>query len=74
MVGIVPREHKASRINLMYYRSFLSISEDEYVKLLKNLLRDKDRIVEEYVRDIYSLGEKTLKKKYKYLNIVVTLL
>ncbi len=71
IIVIVPREHSADRINLMYYRSFLNVSEDEYVKLVVDTIKDKNKIIEEYARDIYSLGYKTLKKKYRYLNIAI---
>ena len=71
VIVIVPREHSTSRVNLMYYKSFLNVSEEEYVNLVKNTLKDKEKIIEEYARDIYSLGYRTLKKKYKYLNVAV---
>ena len=71
VIVIVPREHSTNRVNLMYYKSFLNVSEEEYVNLVKNTLKDKEKIIEEYARDIYSLGYRTLKKKYKYLNIAV---
>ena len=67
MMVILPRGHTPSETNLMYFRSFLDMKEENYIRLLKKIVSKKDLVLEEYGREIYNLGERTLKIKYRYL-------
>lgn len=53
--------------NLLYFRSFSDLSEDEYVTAMKEMMVDKQDMYEQYIRDIYQYGHVTLTKKYRWL-------
>jgi len=60
---------KKTKINFMYFRSFSALSEDEYVSSFMDLMKNKEALYEQYMRDIYRYGNVTLSKKYRLLLI-----
>lgn len=69
MVVILPKPyHRNEKTpNLLYFRSFNRMSEDEYVDAMKHMMADKNRMYEQYIRDIYRYGNVTLTRKYRWL-------
>lgn len=53
--------------NFLYFRSFIHLSEDEYVDQFKEAMLDKEGLYEQYMRDIYRYGAVTLQRKYQWL-------
>jgi sensor histidine kinase YesM len=70
---IIPRGHTPEGTNLMYFRSFLELDEENYIYALKKTISDRERMVEEYGREIYKLGEKTLYIKYRSLKFALAI-
>jgi len=64
-----PYLRKEDSINMMYFRSFGALSEDEYVRQFMELMKDKNALYEQYMRDIYRYANITLKKKYQWLSL-----
>lgn len=58
---------KDEPINFLYFRSFRTLTEDEYVSDFMELMLDKEAMYEQYMRDIYRYGNVTLSKKYTLL-------
>lgn len=69
MVVILPKPyHRHEKTpNLLYFRSFNRMDEDEYVAAMKHMMADKNRMYEQYIRDIYRYGNVTLTQKYRWL-------
>lgn len=69
MMVILPKPyHRNEKApNLLYFRSFNRLDEDEYVAAMKHMLADKNRMYEQYIRDIYRYGNVTLTQKYRWL-------
>jgi len=66
---ILPKIGEENWLNLFYYGSFSKmISRDEYVLEMKNLLNDREKIIEQYAKEIYDLGTLDLMKRFKLLN------
>ena len=59
--------------NLLHFRSFRELSEDEYVEAMQEMMTDKKDMYEQYIRDIYQYGNVTLSKKYRWLTAGLTL-
>lgn len=70
---ILPKPyHKFSKdVNLFYFRSFMQMTEDEYVSSIKGMMKDTNMIYEQYARDIYQYGVVTLNKKYRLLRVAL---
>ena len=65
---ILPKIVEEDRLNLFYYGSFSKmISSDEYVLEMKNLLNDREKIIEQYAKEIYDLGTLDLMKRFNLL-------
>lgn len=62
-----PQNKKNNYTNLLYYRDFRKLTEEEYVKEMKEMLLDREKMYEQYIRDIYQYGSQTLTTKYRYL-------
>lgn len=60
---------KNEKTNFLYFRSFNTLSEDQYVLEFKKMMLDKEAMYEQYMRDIYRYGNVTLSKKYKLLQL-----
>ncbi|MBL4693982.1 hypothetical protein JKY72_01280 [Candidatus Gracilibacteria bacterium] len=71
ILAIIPKPyHKGSKCkNLLYFRDFIKMSEDEYVEAMTEMMTDKMAMYEQYIRDIYQYGAVTLHKKYRLLTI-----
>lgn len=68
-IGILgPKMGERKRKDLFYYRSFLEhCTIEEYAEDLKKLLNDEDAIIEQYAKQIYSLGNLVLAPKFNRL-------
>lgn len=66
-----PYHKMAKEINLFYFRSFMTLSEDQYVVEMKKMMKDNNMIYEQYMRDIYQYGAFTLNKKYRLLKFAL---
>ena len=65
---IIPKPyHQEDKRNLLYFRSFRELSENEYVEAMKVMMETKKEIYEQYIRDIYHYGAITLTQKYRLL-------
>lgn len=58
-------------VNLFYFRSFMSMTEEEYMISMKAMINDTNLIYEQYIRDIYQYGVITLGKKYRLLRVAL---
>lgn len=66
-----PYHKMAKDINLFYFRSFMTLSEEEYVDEMKKMMKNNNMIYEQYMRDIYQYGAFTLNKKYRLLKFAL---
>jgi len=60
------RSKRAQR-NILFFGHFASMSEDEYLQAMEEILSSDARIYEAAVRDIHSLGIYLYRKKYRFL-------
>ncbi|ADU65875.1 DUF5706 domain-containing protein [Desulfurispirillum indicum] len=67
LLTIVPKVYDHNFIDPYHYQSFSKISEEEYLSLFKELIKDREKMYDAYLRDIYYLGTYRLKKKYRNL-------
>ena len=54
------------KINLLFFGNFHSVSLDEYLWAMKEMMKDKDYLYDSMVKDLYYLG-KVLDRKYRLL-------
>jgi hypothetical protein len=62
---------RANRTNILFFGNFVSMSEDDFVVGMSELMRDTDRVYTNMIRDIYSLGG-VLSKKFRLLRLSYT--
>ncbi|MBB5022660.1 Pycsar system effector family protein [Desulfurispira natronophila] len=67
LLTIVPKVYDHNFIDPYHYQSFAKISEAEYLDLFKELIKDREKMYDAYLRDIYYLGTYRLKRKYRNL-------
>jgi hypothetical protein len=53
--------------NLLFFGHFASMSEDEFMHALEQIVSTDDLLYEAAARDIYSLGKYLHQKKYRFL-------
>ena len=63
-----PRPHSGSPSNLLFFGSFATLTQDDYVDALKSELQNNDQARTLLIRDIYQIG-KVLDKKYVNLRL-----
>jgi hypothetical protein len=57
--------------NILFFGNFISMSEDDYILGMKELLQDNERLYTNMIRDIYSLGS-VLDRKFRLLRTSYT--
>lgn len=67
--AIVPVLHVKGVLNLFYFRSFEQVSEEEFKASFKEVLSDKEKLYDAYLREIYFLGKHRLTHKYFWIRI-----
>ncbi len=60
---------KVGTRNILHYAEFSTLDEETYVRLMKELLNDKEKMAEAVVRDLYHLGTRIVAPKYLLLRI-----
>lgn len=65
--AIIPVLHVKGVLNLFYFRSFESVSEDEFKAAFKETIADKEKLYDAYLREIYYLGKHRLTRKYFWI-------
>ena len=63
---------KAGKANILFFGTFSSMSEEEYVEGMRDFIREPERTYESMARDIYGLGS-VLTTKYRLLRLSYTL-
>ncbi|HEX9885395.1 MAG TPA: Pycsar system effector family protein [Longimicrobiales bacterium] len=63
---------RANRANILFFGNFVSMSQDDFVEGMSELMRDTDRVYVNMARDIYSLGG-VLAKKFRLLRTSYTI-
>lgn len=58
--------------NILFFGNFVSLSEDDYLVGMNELLRDNNRLYTNMIRDIYSLGS-VLERKFRLLRTSYTI-
>jgi Family of unknown function (DUF5706) len=70
IIAVVPsfaRRSKRQNRNFLFFGHFASLSEDEYLRQMEEILSSDARVYEAAVRDIHSLGVYLYRKKYRFL-------
>jgi hypothetical protein len=67
--AIIPVLHVKGVLNLFYFRSFEQVSEDEFKTAFKETIKDKEKLYDAYLREIYFLGKHRLTHKYFWIRI-----
>ncbi len=67
-LDLVRRENK----NILFFGNFVSLSEADFLEGMGDLMREPERLYDNMVRDIYSLG-KVLQRKFALLRISYTI-
>jgi pycsar effector protein len=62
---------KAARANILFFGHFVSLSQQDYLDGMTDLLNRPDALYNQMMRDIYSLG-KILQRKFQLLRIAYT--
>jgi len=65
--AIIPVLHVKGVLNLFYFRSFEQVSEEEFKSAFKEILADKEKLYDAYLREIYYLGKHRLTYKYLWI-------
>jgi hypothetical protein len=60
-----------NRRNILFFGNYTRLSEDQFLRGVKNMLRDTDRLYVTMVRDLYAMG-RVLEKKFKLLRTSYT--
>lgn len=68
---IIPKPyHKSGKENnLLYFRSFREMTEEDYIAAMEEMMVTKKEIYRQYIRDIYQYGAITLTQKYRLLTV-----
>jgi hypothetical protein len=72
-IGVIRPRIRVFDTNNMYYLGILQHSEEKYGKIVKNIISDGDKIVNEYVDEVYDLS-KELKIKFRLLQYAADVL
>ena len=59
---------RANRANILFFGNFHTLSKEDYVTGMEELMQDSNRLYDNMARDIHGLG-KVLTKKYQLLRI-----
>lgn len=59
---------RANRANILFFGNFYTMSREDYVEGMAELMQDSERLYDNMSRDIHGLGE-VLAKKYRLLRI-----
>ncbi len=62
------RDRKA---NILFFGHFVTLSQDDYIEAMTELLQDTDKLYHSMIRDIYGLGL-VLRKKFELLRVSYT--
>jgi hypothetical protein len=65
----LPKKDRPHTPHLMYYKGFENLSVEEYKKRLLYTLNSKEKIVDEYAKEIYGIVEQGLRAKYKLIKL-----
>jgi len=75
IIAISPPLGARGRVNFFYFRSFVEIEEEEFISGFKDLMRDREKLYDAYLHEIYYLGRHRLTRKYALVrNGLLTLL
>ncbi|GAB4566749.1 MAG: hypothetical protein Tsb0017_27230 [Geothermobacteraceae bacterium] len=64
ILAIIPPLHASGRTNLFYFRSFVELDEEDFIAGFKELVKDRQKLYEAYLHEIYYLGKHRLTRKY----------
>lgn len=64
ILAIIPPLHVTDTTNLFYFRSFVELSEEEFVRRFRETVADRDKLYSAYLHEIYFLGKHRLTRKY----------
>lgn len=68
MLVVLPKAGKGKGpLNLLFFGSFTSLSEAEYLERMRDGIRTDDQVIELISRDIYQNGQVLRRKKYRLL-------
>jgi hypothetical protein len=70
VLAIVPATNLRRRqgpVNLLFFGSFTSLDEDEYLDRITDLLQDEETFYRAMARDMYQNGQVLARKKYRML-------
>lgn len=65
--AIIPVLHVEGFLNLFYFRSFERVSEEEFKAAFKEVIADREKLYDAYLKEIYYLGKYRLTYKYKWI-------
>jgi hypothetical protein len=68
IIAVLPTfsKGKGSR-NILFFGHFATMSEDEFMNAVEQVIMTDERVYETIVRDLYSLGTYLHRKKYRFL-------
>ena len=68
IIAVLPTfsKGKGSR-NILFFGHFATMSEDEFMNAVEQVITTDERVYETIVRDLYSLGTYLHRKKYRFL-------
>jgi hypothetical protein len=64
ILAIIPPLHVTDTTNLFYFRSFVELSEQEFIQRFQETIADRDKLYTAYLHEIYYLGKHRLTRKY----------
>lgn len=64
-----PKKDLPHSPHLMYYRGFENLTIEEYKEKLSKTIDSKEKLVDEYAKEIYAIVEQGLNIKYKLIKI-----
>lgn len=68
IVAVLPTfSKKRGTRNLLFFGHFATMSEDEFMGAMEQILTSQDSVYEAAVRDLYALGTYLHRKKYRFL-------
>ncbi len=72
-IGVIRPRIRVFNKNNMYYLGIVKNSRENYRKLMKSLIKDGNKVIDEYVDEVYDLS-KELKIKFKLLRYAADVL
>lgn len=64
ILAIIPPLHATGQTNLFYFRSYVELEEEEFIAGFKALVKDKEKLYDAYLHELYYLGKHRLTRKY----------